>query len=66
MRSVLVALAFLAGCGSNRPVEQQYQRLEWARGSVHQANAECLAAVQQNPLLGFPTCMQAKGWAEVQ
>ena len=52
------------GIQATPPAEERYSRLSWATTTVGQAEAECYAEIQKNPLLGLPTCMRAKGWQE--
>jgi hypothetical protein len=66
--TMLVFASALAGCAEldkyGLPLEQRYARLQWARVSVHQADAECSAEVAKNPLMSQYQCMRAKGWQE--
>jgi hypothetical protein len=68
MKHIIVALLILAaGCasGPRQPASQRYARLDWARSSVEQSEAECYADINR---IGGPgslyLCMRAKGWQE--
>lgn len=57
----ILTLSFLTACATPRG----YERLPWARVSVDQAEAQCDYEVQADPLIGYETCMQSKGWHPV-
>lgn len=67
-RAYVIALLAIAGCASapERPAAERYARLQWAQGSVEQAEAECYQHI--NSAAGFGSslylCMRAKGWQE--